>query len=123
MQMTSLPILTTTIEPTPADFVADDEIAALGAFLRRLRLRIPPETANLGSWNRLPVRRGRRVTQEEIAEAVGVSRNWYRRLESGEQIRASMKLLHRLANAIAHTPEERTTLFVLAIPEMQYLRR
>jgi len=94
------------------------ETVEFGTFLKMLRRRIPPETANLGTWKRLPIRRGRRVTQEEIAEAVGVSRNWYRRLESGEQARASVKLLGRLANAVGFTPEERITLFVLAIPEM-----
>jgi hypothetical protein len=33
-----------------------------------------------------------------------------------------MKLLDRLANAVVFTPEERTTLFILAIPEMGYIR-
>lgn len=33
-----------------------------------------------------------------------------------------MKLLDRLANAFGFTLEERTQLFVLAIPEMAYLR-
>ena len=47
-----------------------------------LRQRIPLETGQLGPWPRLPVRRGRRVTQEEIAEAIGVSRSWYRMLET-----------------------------------------
>ncbi len=102
------------------DSVADT--AEFGAFLKKLRQRIPPQTATLGSWRRRPVRRGRPVTQEEIAEAVGVSRNWYRRLESGPGVRASMKLLDRLANAVVFTPEERTTLFILAIPEMGYIR-
>jgi transcriptional regulator with XRE-family HTH domain len=64
------------------------------------------------------VRCGRPVTQEEAAEAVGVSRNWYRRLESGDGVRASTKLLDRLAKTFVHTPEERITLFLLAIPEM-----
>lgn len=91
--------------------------AEFGAFLRTLRHRIPPETVKIGLWKRLPVRHGRRVTQEEIAEAVGVSRNWYRRLEAGG-VRASMKLLARLANTFAFTHEERTKLFLLAIPEM-----
>ena len=88
-----------------------------GAFLKATRQRIPREAVALGSWKRLPAQRGRRVTQEEIAEAVGVSRNWYRRLESGA-VRASTKLLDRLASAFAFTSEERMTLFVLAIPEM-----
>jgi transcriptional regulator with XRE-family HTH domain len=62
------------------------------------------------------------VTQEEIAEAVGVSRNWYRRLESGASVRASTKLLDRLAHALALTPDERMTLFTLAIPELGQAR-
>ena len=91
-------------------------------FLKANRRRIPPESSTLGSWQRLPVRRGRRVTQEEIAEALGVSRNWYRRLESGEAIRASTKLLDRLARVFGFTPEERMQLFVLGIPEIGYIR-
>lgn len=87
-------------------------------FLRTLRRRIPPDAVTLGPWNRLPVRRGRRVTQEEVAEVVGVSRNWYRRLESGAGVRASTKLLDRLATAFAFTHEERIQLFVLGIPEI-----
>lgn len=96
------------------------ETADFGAFLKRLRRRLPPETANLGCWKRLPIRRGRRVTQEEVAEAVGVSRHWYRRLESGEKARASMNLLGRLANTVGFTPEERTTLFLLAMPDIRH---
>lgn len=103
-------------------FYRSDETLEFGSFLKMLRRGIPPETASLGSWKRLPVRCGRRVTQEELAEAVGVSRNWYRRLESGEQVRASVKLLGRLANTFGFTPEERTTLFLLAIPEMGNIR-
>ena len=93
----------------PSDFAS---------FLKISRQSLPPETGALGSWNRLPVRRGRRVTQEEVAEAVGVSRNWYRRLESGDARRASAKLLDRLAQAFSLTAEKRMKLFLLAIPEM-----
>lgn len=46
----------------------------------------------------------------------------YRRLESGEAIRASTKLLDRLATVFAFTPDERTKLFVLGIPEIAQLR-
>lgn len=103
-----------------ADFAQPQ--SELGAFLKTLRQRIPPQTPALGSWKRLPIRRGRRVSQEEIAEAVGVSRNWYRLLESGAKIRASMPLLDRLADALTFTSEERTRLFVLANPEMGAVR-
>jgi len=88
------------------------------SFLKTRRQRIPPDSMMLGSWERLPVRRGRRVTQEEIAEAIGISRNWYRRLESNDAPRASAKLLDRIAEAFQGTPEERTKLFILGIPEI-----
>jgi DNA-binding XRE family transcriptional regulator len=96
--------------------------AEFSSFLKMRRLGIPPERVALGSWERLPVRRGRRVSQEEIAEAVGISRGWYRRLESGDAPRASAKLLDRIATAFEFTPEERTELFVLAIPEIAPMR-
>jgi DNA-binding XRE family transcriptional regulator len=89
------------------------------AFLKTHRCNIPPNAPALGAWQRLPVRRGRRVTQEEIAEAIGISRNWYRRLESGEAVRASTKLLDRIAKVFAFTPEQRIELFVLGIPEIE----
>jgi transcriptional regulator with XRE-family HTH domain len=92
--------------------------SALGPFLKMLRQRISPGSGTLGPADRLPIRRGRRVTQEEIAEAVGVSRNWYRRLESGADVHASTKLLARLAHVLLLTPDERITLFALAVPEM-----
>jgi transcriptional regulator with XRE-family HTH domain len=57
-----------------------------------------------------------------MAEAVGVSRNWYRRLENGDAPRASAKLLDRIAEAFQLTPEERMLLFMLAIPEIAHLR-
>jgi DNA-binding XRE family transcriptional regulator len=88
------------------------------SFLKTRRRSIPPESATLGSRKRLPARRGRRVTQEEIAEAVGISRNWYRRLESFDAPRASVKLLDRIAQAFQFTPEERMKLFLLGIPEI-----
>lgn len=95
------------------------EAHALGEHLRMLRERIPATAQMLGPHPRLAVRRGRRVTQEEIAEVVGVSRGWYRRLECGAGARASIKLLARLSDALMLTAGERTALFVLALPEMR----
>jgi len=92
--------------------------SALGPFLKMLRQRISPGSDTLGPSKRLPVRCGRRVTQEEMAEALGVSRNWYRRLESGADARASTKLIARLAHVLLLTPDERITLFALAVPEI-----
>ena len=101
--------------------MAAEHAGAQSAFAELLKARrrsIPSESLKLGLWERLPSRRGRRVTQEEIAEAVGISRNWYRRLESGDAPRASAKLLDRIARALQLTPEERMKLFVLGIPEI-----
>jgi transcriptional regulator with XRE-family HTH domain len=103
----------------PTTNASPEPQSTLGAFLRMLRWRVPPRSDTLGPSKRLPARRGRRVTQEEIAEAVGISRNWYRRLEHGERARASTKLLVRIASALALTSDERLTLFALAIPELR----
>lgn len=56
------------------------------------------------------------VTQEELAEAIGVSRVW---LESSATIRSSTALLDRLSRTLTLTPEERAELFRLAIPELR----
>lgn len=93
-----------------------------GAFLKTMRGRIAPESSTLGPFERLPSRRGRRVTQEELAEAIGVSRGWYRMLETGARVRSSMPLLERLAHALSVSAEERTKLFALAAAEMWDVR-
>lgn len=101
---------------------ADEGQSALGAFLKELRQRIPADARTLGSFERHALRYGRRVTQEEIAEAVDVSRGWYRMLEGGAKVRASAQLLDRLASVFDLTSEERVTLFALALPEMRYMQ-
>jgi len=98
-----------------------DASIEFGAFLRTLRRRVPPTAVSVGRCERLPLRYGRRVSQEEAAELVGVSRTWYRMLESGASVRASTRVIDRLAEAFAFTPEERKRLFVLAIPELDGL--
>ena len=55
--------------------VASDDNGRLKVFLRGSRQRIDPQIRRLGDYERLPVRRGRPVTQEEMAEAVGISRS------------------------------------------------
>ena len=87
--------------------------------LIHLRRRIDPTTKALGSYERLKSRRGRPVTQEELAEAIGVSRGWYARLESGKPVQPSVSMLHRIAEALRATPGERALLFRLAIPALQ----
>jgi transcriptional regulator with XRE-family HTH domain len=93
--------------------------ADIARFLKGLRSRVSPDTKVLGVHERLNSRRGRAVTQEELAEAIGVSRGWYARLENGAPIQPSVSMLSRLADALAANPGERTTLFRLAIPALQ----
>lgn len=88
-------------------------------FLGHLRRRIDPATKTLGNYKRLPMRRGRPITQEEISEAIGVSRGWYARLESGKPVQPSVSMLHRIAEVLEATPHERAILFRLAIPALQ----
>jgi DNA-binding XRE family transcriptional regulator len=88
------------------------------SFLKALRLRLGSHATMLGKHERLITRKGRPVSQEEIAEAAGVSRCWYAQLESGAPINPSLSLLDRLAGALNATPHERAMLFKLAIPEL-----
>ncbi|HTU71662.1 MAG TPA: helix-turn-helix domain-containing protein [Candidatus Baltobacteraceae bacterium] len=69
----------------------------LGELLRSRRLSIHPQALDFGSYTRLPARVGHRVTQEEAAEALGVSREWYSVLENGGIPRLSSRLAHRVA--------------------------
>jgi transcriptional regulator with XRE-family HTH domain len=94
------------------------DILSVGAFLKEQRRRIPREVLSLGHYVRLPDRRGKFVTQEELAEATGVSRGWYAMLESGAALHTSPRLLARLADALALSDESRKILFSLAIPEL-----
>ncbi len=84
-----------------------------------MRHRIDPGIGALGSYERPAVRRGRPVTQEELAEAIDSSRVWYAMLESGASLCTSPQLLDRLAQALMLDADERTELFSLAIPELK----
>jgi transcriptional regulator with XRE-family HTH domain len=94
----------------------------LAAFLASLRRRVNPDVRELGPHPRLASRVGKRVTQGELAEAIGASREWYTRLETAAAIRTSPALLNRLANALMVSPEERARLFHLAVPEVRCVR-
>jgi hypothetical protein len=94
----------------------------LTILLQQFRCRIDPEIAALGPHRRLPSRRGKPVTQEELAEYLGVSRTWYGLLESKKPIRVSLVLLDRLSSALMLTREERARLFALALPELDFPR-
>ncbi len=91
-----------------------------GAFLKEQRRRIPRDVAALGPIVRLAARRGKLVTQEELAEAIGVSRVWYAMLESDAALNASPRLLARLADALGLSDEDRKVLFRLAMPALSF---
>jgi transcriptional regulator with XRE-family HTH domain len=57
------------------------------------------------------------VTQEELAEYLGVSRSWYARFESGAPAAFSIPLLNRLGDILLLSPSERAELVRLAKPE------
>jgi transcriptional regulator with XRE-family HTH domain len=90
----------------------------LPAFLRERRTRLDPNLRVLGRHERIHARWGRPVTQEEMAEAIGVSRVWYGRLESGPAPRTSTKVLDRIASVLMLDPTERAKLFQLAHPSL-----
>jgi len=89
-----------------------------GAFLKEQRRRIPRDAVSLGRYVRLPARRGKAVTQEELAETIGVSRVWYAMLESGAALNTSPRLMARLADALDLSAEHRKVLFKLALPDL-----
>lgn len=91
---------------------------AIPGLLKEWRGRLDPSTATLGKHERLGSRRGKAISQEELAEAIGVTREWYACLESGAK-RPSLSVLDRLATALNTSPQERARLFQLAIPALQ----
>jgi transcriptional regulator with XRE-family HTH domain len=100
MPDTQGPSMTTSTAGTP-----------LRDLLRERRQRLDPNLRSLGDLPRLPARWGRPVTQEEMAEAVGISRVWYAMLESGATDRTSSKVLERIATVLMLDPSERAQLF------------
>jgi len=86
--------------------------------LKGLRNRLDPATPTLGEHERLSSRRGKAISQEELAEAIGVSLGWYAMLERGRPIQPSIGMLSRLARALNATRDESVALFQLAIPEL-----
>src|ERR1700676_3266956 len=90
----------------------------LSLLLTRCRESVDRDLEFLGSKARHPNRLGKRLTQEEVAEAAGITREWYAALERGRQIRVSPVVLSRIADTLAMTDEERGILFTLAVPEL-----
>jgi transcriptional regulator with XRE-family HTH domain len=94
---------------------------SVGAFLKEHRRRLPRETLSLGPHPRVVARYGKSVTQEEVAEAIGVTRVWYAMLETGTALRSSPRLLSRLAEVLSLSDSDRKELFRLALPELSGL--
>lgn len=102
---------------------SDEEVGheELTRLLKRCRLRIPKDCASLGEWRRTPARIGHPLTQGEIAEAAGISRQWYLFMENGRSVRVSTEVLCRIADVLMMSPSERTLLFRLAVPELRFV--
>jgi transcriptional regulator with XRE-family HTH domain len=81
-------------------------------------MRLAPELRFLGESQRLPIRVGKPVTQEEIAEHLGVSRGWFARFEGGAPAGFSISLLNRLADLLLLSGPERAELMRLAKPAL-----
>ena len=75
----------------------------------------------LGPFRRLENRIGRSITQDEAAEACGISRQWYGGLEQGAPIRMSMSALTRIADVLMLDGARRRELFTLSFPELTFL--
>jgi transcriptional regulator with XRE-family HTH domain len=104
---------------TPLEAASSPDERTLGTFLRTARIKIPPDTRSLGRVLRHPHRIAKPVTQEEVAESVGVSREWYARIELGKNRRVTPSLLERLAEVLMLDETRRDALFTLGIPELR----
>ena len=98
-----------------ASAMGHEACQTFGTYLKALRKEIVPGSRAIGPFERRPDRVGRNVTQEELAEAVGISRVWYAMLEADVARRTSSRLLARLASAFSLSAHERAQLidFVL----------
>jgi transcriptional regulator with XRE-family HTH domain len=110
--------------PVQSGIVTTDERAEearekFGGLLKQCRARIRPECASLGTFLRLPTRLGKSVTQEEVAEAAGISRAYYAMLENDHAPHVSTQVLNRIADVLMISPIERETLFRLGVPELE----
>src|SRR5260370_18855246 len=89
---------------------------ALHRFVRERRMRLARGSHFLGERPRLPIRVGKRVTQEELAEHLEISRGWYARFEAGAPPVFSIPLLSRLGDMLLLSAPERAELLRLALP-------
>jgi transcriptional regulator with XRE-family HTH domain len=114
--MARVPVVKGTSHEDPS---AEGERERFGALLKQFRLRLNVELKSLGPFLRLPARIGKMPTQEEIAEAVGISRVWYAMLESDRRVRVSAQVLARISEVLMVSAGERDELFSLALPELR----
>ena len=96
----------------------DDRHQRLSELLKKARRSIRVDAARLGNNQRIPARIGKLVSQEEIAEVIGVSRVWYALLESGRPVQASISLLARICDALMLDQQQRGDVFYYGAPEI-----
>ncbi len=99
--------------------IDDTEHARLQSFadlLKQSRLGIPKSAFWIGDFRRLGNRIGKTVTQEELAEAIGVSRTWYGLLEAGYPVHASLSLMDRICRAFMLNEQQSASLLRLGVP-------
>ncbi|MFF3006252.1 helix-turn-helix transcriptional regulator [Kitasatospora sp. NPDC057940] len=87
--------------------------ASLGDYLRTRRALVSPAQAGLPPTGR---RRVPGLRREEVAELVGLSTDYYVRLEQGRAERPSDEVLDALGRALRLGPAERAHLYDLARP-------
>ncbi|MCX5215115.1 helix-turn-helix transcriptional regulator [Kitasatospora sp. NBC_00240] len=88
-----------------------DPHRALGGFLRARRGRVAPERVAIAGGGR---RRVRGLRREEVAQAAGISVDYYVRLEQGRATRPSAEVLDALARVLDLDAAERSHLATLA---------
>jgi transcriptional regulator with XRE-family HTH domain len=91
----------------------------LGEFIKSCRLRVDRGSLSLGMCPRLPSRVGKAATQEEVAEAAGISRVWYAMIEGNRHVSVSARVLQRIAEVLMLDAIERDALLRLALPEVR----
>jgi transcriptional regulator with XRE-family HTH domain len=98
-----------------------DRRAELTEFLKSRRARVQPEDLGLKVFN------GRRrvpgLRREELAQAAGVSADYYVRFEQGRADNVSQEILDSVADVLRLTEDERKHLALLAKPARRRARR
>jgi DNA-binding XRE family transcriptional regulator len=96
-----------------------NELRRVSILLKDARRRIPPSSRSIGNFERVASRIGKQVSQEELAEAIGVTRSWYGCLEARQPARASLKLLVRICHVLMLDERESLALIGLCFAELR----